>query len=68
MVTNASIIHNKTKGKTKQKGLFCRIEIYYWILPNKSQAKIVMPIYNTHKNSEQFFPILKCNIGYMNFL
>ena len=39
MVTNALIIHNKTKGKTKQKGLFCRIEIYYWILPNKKSNK-----------------------------
>ena len=68
MVTNALIIHNKTKGKTKQKSLFCRIEIYYWILPNKSQTKIVIPTYNTHKNSEQLFPILKCNISYMNFL
>ena len=29
--------------------LLIRIEIYYWILPNKSQTKIVMSIYNTQK-------------------
>ena len=34
--------------------LFIRIEVSYWILPNKSQTKIVMPIYNTQKIQNGF--------------
>ena len=30
------------KGKQKRMVLFIRIEVYYWILPNKSQTKIKM--------------------------
>ena len=46
--------------------LFIRIKAYCWILPNKSQTKIVMSIYNTQKIL--FFPIFNCNIRYINFL
>ena len=34
--------------------LFIRIEAYYWILPNKSQTKILMSIYNTQKVQNGF--------------
>ena len=46
--------------------LFIRIKAYCWILPNKSQTKIVMSIYNTQKIL--FFPIFNCDIRYINFL
>ena len=39
----------KLKGKQKRMVLFIRIEVYYWILLNKSQMKIVMSIYNMQK-------------------
>ena len=45
----------KLKGKQKTIVLCIRIEVYYWIIPNKSQTKIIMLIYNTQKNSEWFF-------------
>ena len=45
--------------------LFIRIEVYYWILTNKSQTKIVMSIHNTQKIQNGFS---KCNIRYMNLL
>ena len=34
--------------------LFIRIEVYYWILPHKSQTKIVMSVYNTQKIQNGF--------------
>ena len=34
--------------------LFVRIEVYYWILPNKSKAKIVMSICITQKSQNDF--------------
>ena len=39
----------KPKGKEKRMVLFIIIEVYYWILPDKIQTKIVMSIYNTQK-------------------
>ena len=36
-------------GKQKRMVLFIRIEVYYLILPNKSQTEIVISIYNTQK-------------------
>ena len=44
----------KLKGKQKRMVFFIRIEVYYWILPNKSQTKIVMSIYNTQKIQNGF--------------
>ena len=57
----------KLKGKQKRMVLFIVIKLYYWILPNKSQTKIIMSTYNTQK-IQNSFSILKCNIGYMDFL
>ena len=34
--------------------LFIRIEVYYWILPNKSQTKIVISVYKTQKIQNGF--------------
>ena len=36
-------------GKQKRMVLFIRIEVYYLILPNKSQTEIVISIYNKQK-------------------
>ena len=36
-------------GKQKRMILFIRIEVYYLILPNKSQTKIAISKYNTQK-------------------
>ena len=47
--------------------LFIRIELYYWILLNNSQTKVVMSIYNMQKIQIGFL-VLKCNIRYMNVL
>ena len=41
-------------GKQKRMVLFIKIEIYYLILPNKSQTEIVISIYNTQKNQNRF--------------
>ena len=57
----------KLKGKQKRMVLFIKIEVYYWILPNEIQTKIVMEIYSKQK-IQNGFPILKYNIRYMNFL
>ena len=57
----------KLKGKQKRMVLFIVIKLYYWILPNKSQTKIIMSTYNTQK-IQNSFSILKSNIGYMDFL
>ena len=47
---NALKTHDKTKGKRKENGFTSiRIEVYYWVLPDKSQTKIIMSIYNTEK-------------------
>ena len=35
--------------------LFIKIGVYYWILPNKSQTKIVMPMHNMQKIQNSFF-------------
>ena len=52
-------------GKQKRMVLFITIEVYYLILTNKSQTEIVISI---RKKFKMVFPILKCNIRYMNFL
>ena len=39
----------KLKRKQKRMVLFIKIEVYYGILPNKSQTNIVMSIYNMQK-------------------
>ena len=44
----------KLMGKQKRMVLFIRIEVYYLILPNKSQAEIVISIYNTQKSQNGF--------------
>ena len=41
-------------GKQKRMVLFIKIEIYYLILPNKSQREIVISIYNTQKIENGF--------------
>ena len=41
-------------GKQKRMVLFIRIEVYYLILPNKSQTEIVILIYNTQKSQNGF--------------
>ena len=53
-------------GKQKRRVLFIRIEVYYLVLPNKSNRDCNFNIQNT-KNSK-CFPILKCNIRFMNCL
>ena len=53
-------------GKQKRRVLFIRIEVYCLVLPNESQTEIAISIYKT-KNSK-CFPILKCNIRFMNCL
>ena len=56
-------------GKQKRMILFITIEVFYLILPNKSQTEIVISIViSTRKKFKMVFPILKCNIRYMNFL
>ena len=44
----------KIKGKQKRMVLFIRIEVYYLILPNKSQTEIVISIHNTQKIQNSF--------------
>ena len=41
-------------GKQKRMVLFIRIELYYFILPNKSQTEFVISIYNTQKIQDGF--------------
>ena len=41
-------------GKQKRMVLFIRIEVYYLILPNKSQTEIVISICNTLKIQNDF--------------
>ena len=41
-------------GKQKRMVLFIKKEIYYLILPNKSQTEIVISIYNTQKTQNGF--------------
>ena len=41
-------------GKQKRMVFFIKIEIYYLILPNKSQTEIVISIYNTQKIQNRF--------------
>ena len=56
-------------GKQKRMVLFITIEVYYLILTNKSQTEIVISIViSIGKKFKMVFPILKCNIRYMNFL
>ena len=56
-------------GKQKRMILFITIEVFYLILPNKSQTEIVISIViSTRKKFKMVFPILKCNIRYMDFL
>ena len=56
-------------GKQKRMVLFITIEVYYLILTNKSQTEIVISIViSIRKKFKMVFPILKCNIRYMNFL
>ena len=42
------------KGKQKKVALFIRIELYYWILSDKSQTNIVMTVNNTEKIQKGF--------------
>ena len=44
----------KLKGKQKRMVLFIRTELYFWILPNKSQTKIVMSMHNMQKVQNGF--------------
>ena len=46
---------NSQKVKQKRMVLFIRIAVYHWILPNKSQTKIVMSIYSMQKIENGFF-------------
>ena len=56
-------------GKQKRMVLFITIEVYYLILTNKSQTEIAISIViSIRKKFKMVFPILKCNIRYMNFL
>ena len=43
------------------------MEIYYWILRKKVKERLQCQ-YTTRKKFGTVFPILKCNIRYMNFL
>ena len=49
-----SKLATKLKGKQKGVVLFISIQVYYWILPNKSQRKIVMSTYNIQKIQNDF--------------
>ena len=42
------------KGKQKKVALFIRIELYDWILSDKSQTNIVMTVNNTEKIQKGF--------------
>ena len=44
----------KLKGKQKRMVLFIKIEVYYWILPNEIQTKIVIEIYSKQKIQNGF--------------
>ena len=41
-------------GKQKRRVLFIRIEVYYLVLPNKSQTEITISIYKTQKIQNVF--------------
>ena len=41
-VKSALKTHDKTTWKRKRMVLFIRIEVYNWVLPDKSQTKTVM--------------------------